>query len=339
MMNSPTDFAYYMTKYLSDYLPGTSGASRNTILSYRDTFKLFLSFVSDTKNLKPEKITLDILSRDIVLEYLNWIERERGCSVQTRNQRLTAFRAFFRFIQTKEPMFMLKCQEILSIRKKKTGQGTVSFLSVEGINLLLCQPDPTSASGMKHQVMLAFMYATACRVQEIVDATVMDFKFNGNNLVRLTGKGEKSRFVPLEMQVTKLVDRYLDERRKDNLFDVKAPLFTNHSGNKLTRQGVTAILKKYVDAARKERSELIPEKFSPHGLRHSRAVHWLQSGIDLIYIRDLLGHVSVQTTEVYAKIDGKMKKKALEKASPIIYTEGLPVWQSDQSMMNWLKSF
>jgi len=99
------------------------------------------------------------------------------------------------------------------------------------------------------------------------------------------------------------------------------------------------ILKKYAESARKEQGGLIPDSFSPHGLRHSRAVHWLQSGVDLIYIRDLLGHASVQTTEVYARIDGEMKKKALEKVSPNSYPDGIPIWQADQSMMEWLKSF
>ena len=338
-MSKPTDFAYYLTKYLSDYLPGAIGASRNTVASYRDTFKLFLSFMSDTKNLKPEKITLETFNRNLILDFLCWIEEERECTVQTRNLRLTACHAFFRFIQTQEPKLLLKCQEILDIRKKKAGQETVNFLSPEGIKLLLQQPVPTSPSGMKHQVLLSFMYATACRVQEVVDATIMDFKFNGNNLVRLTGKGEKSRFVPLEPQIIKLIERYLEERKKEKLFSVSAPLFVNHSGNKLTRQGVTVILKKYTEAARKVQNELIPECFSPHGLRHSRAIHWLQSGVDLIYIRDLLGHVSVQTTEVYARIDGEMKRKALEKVSPNNYPDTIPVWQSDQSLLEWLKAF
>jgi site-specific recombinase XerD len=183
------------------------------------------------------------------------------------------------------------------------------------------------------------MYATACRVQEAVDVAVMDFMFNGNKLVRLTGKGGKSRLVPLEPQVIGMVEQYLIARKKDRLFDNNAPLFVNHSGNKLTRQGVTAILKKYINAAREDQSHLIPERFSPHGLRHSRAVHWLQSGVDLIYIRDLLGHVSVQTTEVYARIDSEMKRKALEKVSPNNYPDGLPVWHSDKSLMEWLKEF
>jgi integrase/recombinase XerD len=310
-MPKPTDFAYCLTRYLSIYLPGTIGASPNTISSYKDTFKLFLIFASESKKVKPEKITLDTISKGFVINFLDWIENERNCSIQTRNQRLTAFHAFFRYVQIEKPEYLLKCQEILEIRKKKGKQETINFLSIEGVELLLKQPDPASSSGMSHQALLTFMYATACRVQEAVDATIMDFKFNGNNLVKLTGKGAKSRLVPLESQVIKLMDYYLNERKKKKLFSLSAPLFINHSGNKLTRQGITMILKKYANSARLKKSDLIPEKLSPHSLRHSRAVHWLQSGVDLIYIRDLLGHASVQTTEIYAKIDGDMKKNLL----------------------------
>jgi site-specific recombinase XerD len=338
-MADATDFAYCLTKFLSDYLPGTVGASPNTIASYKDTFKLFISFIIAEKNMKPEKTTLEAVDRLLLLEFLDWIEKERGCSVRTRNLRLTAFHSFFRFVQSREPMHLLKCQEILDIRKKKESKPVVNFLSKDGIKLLLEQPDPSTASGAKHQALLTFMYATACRVQEAADVKVMDFKFNGNNLVRLTGKGSKSRIVPLEPQALRIIEGYNKAREKEKPCMPDSPLFLNHSGNKLTRQGITAILKKYCNMARKERGDLIMPAFSPHGLRHSRAVHWLQAGVDLIYIRDLLGHTSVQVTEVYARIDGEMKRKALEKVSSCNYPNDIPEWQSDKSLLEWLKSF
>ena len=338
-MTGTTDFAYYLTKYLSDYLPGAIGASPNTVASYKDTFKLFISFLITEKNLKPEKITLEEIDSLLLTDFLDWIEKTRGCCVRTRNLRLTAFHAFFRFVRIREPKHLLQCQEILDIRKKKEAQPTVNFLSIEGIKLLLKQPDPSLSSGMKHQAILTFIYATACRVQEAVDVAVMDFKFNGNNLVRLTGKGAKSRLVPLEPQALRIIEGYFKEREKEKWHSPDSPLFLNHSGEKLTRQGITAILKKYAAMARNERSDLIPPDLTPHNLRHSRAVHWLQAGVDLIYIRDLLGHASVQVTEVYARIDGEMKRKALEKVSSGNYPDGIPEWQSDRSLLEWLKSF
>ncbi|MGL4697344.1 tyrosine-type recombinase/integrase [Enterococcus larvae] len=339
MMTKPTDFAYYLTQYLSVYLPGVAGASKNTISSYKDTFKLFLSYMNSKHGKKPEKLTLDDIDIDIILEFLKWIEEERKCSVQTRNLRLTACHAFFRYIQLQDPCKLLKCQAIIGIPKKKHEQDVPTFLSLEGIEVLLRQPMPKTFTGMKHQLLLSFLYATACRVQEAVDVTIMDYKFNGNNLVRLTGKGNKSRLIPLETQVISLMDRYLEERYKIKPYSTNETIFINHSWNKITRQGISSILKKYTAMAREERRELIPNEFSAHSLRHSRAIHWLQAGVDLIYIRDLLGHTSVQTTERYARIDGEMKRKALEKASPYTYMDGIPEWQSDNSLMDWLKSF
>jgi len=335
-MNKPNDFAYSLTKYLTGYLSVTVGASKNTIISYRDTFKLLLIYAAKQKSKKPEKLVLADFDREFVLDFLDWIENERGCSIQTRNQRLTAVHAFCKYLQIEHPEHMLNIHKIIAIPKKKCNQKVVSFLSIEGIELLLQQPDTSSDSGKKHLILLTFMYATACRVQEAVDVVIEDYKYNGTNLVKLTGKGKKSRLVPLEKSVVKLMDNYVESLKKNKLFSEKDWLFLNHSGQKLSRQGVTSIIKKYADMARERRPDLIPMDVSPHTLRHSRAVHWLQAGVELIYIRDLLGHASVQTTEIYAKIDGDMKRKALEK---LLETQSLalPEWQKNQDLMSWLK--
>lgn len=335
-MNKPNDFAYSLTKYLTVYLSVTIGASKNTIISYRDTFKLLLIYTSKEKSKKPEKLILADLDRELILDFLDWIQNERGCSIQTRNQRLTALHAFCKYLQIEHPEYMLALQKIIAIPKKKCNQKVMSFLSVEGIELLLQQPDTSSDSGKNHLILLTFMYATACRVQEAVDAVIEDYKYNGTNLVKLTGKGGESRLVPLEKSVVKLMDIYVESRKKDRLFSEKDPLFLNHSAQKLSRQGVTSIIKKYANVAREKRPNLIPMVVSPHTLRHSRSVHWLQAGVELVYIRDLLGHVSVQTTEIYAKIDGDMKRKALEKLSGA-HNKDLPEWQKDHDLMAWLK--
>lgn len=166
---------------------------------------------------------------------------------------------------------------------------------------------------------------------------VSDTMYNGNSLVKLTGKGNKSRFVPLEHPVIKLLRQYLEDFSLIDPSKRMELLFKNHSKKKLTRQGITHIVKKYADSVRKKQPELMPETISPHCLRHSRAVHWLQAGVDLIYIRDLLGHSSVQTSEIYARIDGEMKRKALEKVSSQSFPNEIPSWHKDKSLMEWLK--
>lgn len=337
-MTTPTDFAYHLSKYLSIYLPNFMGCSKNTIASYSDSFRLLLIFSYENQGIKAEKLTLSLINKEFVLKYLDWIETSRNCSISTRNQRLTAIHAFFRYIQNEIPEKIYDSQKIISIPKKKTPKETVSFMTTDGIKILLAEPDLKTSCGRKHMVLLSFLYATAARAQEVVDAKIEDFKFNGHDLVRLTGKGNKSRLVPLEKTVLNMLTDYLEkEKRERIIYSYNSNIFLNHSGNKLTRQGLSHILKKYVNSAREKHPDLIPENFSLHSMRHSRAVHWLQAGIDLIYIRDLLGHVSVQTTEVYARIDGDMKRKALEKVSSQSYNNEAPCWQTDKNLLTWLK--
>ena len=333
----PTDFAYYLTNFLSKYLPGVKGYSVNTVSAYRDAFKLLLLFARKEENIKEQKLKLSLIDRDFIIRFLLWIENERGCASITRNHRLAAIHAFYLYLQSELPDRIHQFQEILSIPFKKHPQKTINFLSTDGIKTLLLQPDTNTESGRKHLMLLSLMYATGARVQEIADLVVSDVMYNDSSLVRLTGKGNKSRFVPLEAPVVKLLCQYLED------FSLTSPskrtelLFTNHSQKKLTRQGITHILKKYAAMVYKKHSGLIPKTISPHNLRHSRAVHWLQAGVDLIYIRDLLGHVSVQTSEIYARIDGEMKRKALEKVSSYAIPDEMPSWQKDKSLMDWLK--
>ena len=318
-------------------MPGIKGCSVNTISAYRDAFKLLLLFAREKESIKEQKLKLSVIDKDFILRFLLWIENERGCAVITRNHRLAAIHAFYSYLQRELPDRMYQFQEVLSIPFKKHPQKTVNFLSTDGIKALLSQPDINTESGRKHLMLLSLMYATGSRVQEIADLGVSDVMYNDSSLVKLTGKGNKSRFVPLEAPVVKLLCQYLKDFSLTVLSKRTELLFTNHSQKKLTRQGITHILKKYADIVRKKQPELIPKTVSPHCLRHSRAVHWLQAGVDLIYIRDLLGHSSVQTSEIYARIDGEMKRKALEKVSSYAIPDEMPSWQKDKSLMEWLK--
>ena len=220
---------------------------------------------------------------------------------------------------------------------KKHRQAAMQFMSDEGVKTLLADPDKSTKAGRKHLIILSFLFATGCRVQELVDMTVADAMYNSNTVVRLTGKGSKSRFVPLDNDFVNLLKQYLDEF---GLSDPKrsGDCYSRAIPTEIKRQGVTYILKKYAAQARQKRPDLIPERISPHCMRHSRAVSLLRAGVDLIYIRDLLGHVSVQTTEIYARVDGEMKRKALEKAAGTIGSNQLPAWQKYKTLLEWLRS-
>lgn len=191
--------------------------------------------------------------------------------------------------------------------------------------------------GRRDVVLLSLMYDTGARVQEIADLTVADIRLEPPSTVKLTGKGSKSRLVPLMTPTSKLLRQYLSDNNLMSIACGTYPLFQNRAHGKLTRAGIAYILDKYVEEARRAHPASIPNVVSPHSFRHSKAMHLLQAGVNLVYIRDLLGHVSIKTTEVYARADSKMKRLALEKAYQDTSPMEMPVWQQSSELLKWLK--
>jgi integrase/recombinase XerD len=334
----PTDFAYYLTDFLSKHLPGTVGLSPNTIMSYRDTFSVFLEFCSEHKKITPEKLSLSNLNRKLVEEYLEWLEKSRKCIAATRNVRLSAFHSFCRYLQMEFPDYIHWAQQILSIPMKRTKKISVEYITLDAMKFLLEKPDKMTKEGRKNMVLLSLLYDSGARVQELADLKVGDVRTAFPSTVKLTGKGNKSRIVPLMKPMAELLKQYLKESNLTEPCASDYPLFRNRSKDKLTRAGIAYIVKKYAGEAIKDAPGLFPDRLSPHCFRHSKAIHLLQSGVNLVYIRDFLGHVDIQTTEIYARIDGEMKRKALEKSSNNVVSDKLPEWQNNAGLMNWLKN-
>lgn len=335
----PTDFAIQLSRFLGSYLPGQSGVSVNTIRSYRDTFSLFLQYCRDEQTLPPQKLTLDRITHTLIKQFLLWLESERNNCASTRNSRLAALHAFYRYLQIELPQLLGRCQEILAIPYKKTQKKVMSFLTLEGMKILLEQPDVSNISGQRDRCLLSLLYDTGARVQELCDLQMNDVRLSSPTVIRLTGKGAKARLVPIMLPTELLLRQYLNEFDSDFALHGNCPLFCNRMGKKLTRAGVTYILQKYLSQAQMAGSSCLPDSISPHCLRHSKAMHLLQSGVNLVYIRDLLGHADVSTTEVYARADEKLKRKALELAypspTPVLET---PSWQKDGDLLDWLKN-
>jgi len=332
-----TDFARHLTGFLSKYLPGQRNLSTNTISSYRDAFKLFLIFCETEKKKKVDRLDLAYISRELVVEYLIWLEEKRGCSISTRNQRLAALRSFFHYVSTTALETLLVCQKILNIPMKKSAKQVMSYFSPEGLHLLLKQPDTSTRQGRRDHALLVLLYESAARVQELADLRVRDVRLEDPSTVTLRGKGRKTRIVPIPAKTASILKQYLSEKGWiGKTASLDFPIFMNSRKVKLSRAGIAHILRKHVEAARKVNGELIPQIVSPHSLRHSKAVHLLRSGVPLIYIRDFLGHVSVTTTEIYAKIDVEEKRKALECAYEIPSQELVPDWETNKGLMAWL---
>jgi integrase/recombinase XerD len=333
----PTDFSLYLTQFLSDYLPGQKNVSPNTIRSYRDTFKLLLQYFQEREGIPPEKITMSCLIQERVISFLDWLETERGCAVTTRNLRLTAVHSFFRYAQAQAPEALFHFQKVIAIPVKKGRKKAVEHLTPEGIRLLLAQPDRSCPKGRRDLTMLSTLYDSGARVQELIDLSVGDFIPGANAVLVLTGKGNKTRHVPLMKNTASLLVAYLSENRLDVPQKKTYSLFTNSQHNRLTKEGVAYVLGKYAAQAHTI-SDAVPETVNCHMLRHSKAMHLLQAGVNLIYIRDFLGHTDIKTTEVYARADTEVKRKALENAYPDLVDPDLPDWNSNTNLMSWLSS-
>jgi len=335
-----TDFAKYLSAFLTRYLAGECNYSPNTIIAYRDTFVQFITFMKKSKDIEAQKLTLECITKDVVIDFLDFIQESRHCCNATRNYRLAALRSFFSYLQYENPERMYDWQKILSIKVKRHEKRSMNYLSTDGIKLLLEQPDLSTRNGCRNLALLALMYDSGARVQEIIDLTPSSVRLDNPSIVKLFGKGRKARIVPLQEEQTVFLKNYMQENHLLEPYANQYPLFSNSRREKLTRAGVTYILNTYADLARKINPIIIPEKISCHSIRHSKAMHLLQAGVNLVYIRDLLGHVSVQTTDVYARADSRQKREAFEKA----YVDLNPNvantkhWEKDGNLLNWLKS-
>jgi site-specific recombinase XerD len=335
-----TDFAKHLTNFLVKYMAGERNASPNTICSYRDTFVQLISFMKKIKGVDAQHLKLDSLSKETIVDFLDWVQQERKCGNATRNYRLAAIHSFFCYLQYECPEQIYRWQRVLSIQVKKHEKKNMDYLSLEGIKLLFAQIDTANAKSRRNLAMLALMYDSGARVQELIDLKPASVRLEAPYIIKILGKGRKERIVPLQDEQVELLKTYMQENKLTEPGYDRHPLFFNFWRKKLTRSGVNHILKTYADMARKLNPELIPERMSCHVLRHSKAMHLLQAGVNLVYIRDILGHVSIQTTDVYARADSKQKREALEKA----YVDVAPEtnkekhWEKDAPLLEWLKS-
>jgi len=333
----PTDFSIHVTTFLTHHLAAQRNVSPNTIKAYRDVFTLLLRFCRDARGIAPERLHLGQIDVSLVEGFLDYLERERKSSPRTRNHRLAALHAFFRYVQAEEPAHMLQCQKILAIPQRRHCRPTVACLSKEELAEILAQPDLRDPDGRRDAVLLSTLYDTGARVQEVVDLSVGDVRLDSPAQVRLMGKGRKMRAVPLMANTAHLVNEYMQENHLDCSEHFDQPLFRNRHKQRLSRSGIRYILQKYLEKARCKRPSL-NRTVSPHTLRHAKGMHLLESGISLDMIRDFLGHVDVKTTQIYARANLEMKRKALEKISQDSPVPSIPAWQQDRNLLEWLRS-
>jgi len=329
-----TDFAVSLRRFLTSYLAGLRGCSRNAIASYRDTFKLLIAWFRDERSVPPGRLTLDHIDASAVTAFLGWLQEERHNSISTRNQRLAAISSFCTWMQTEDPARMACWQDILAIPVKKQDQPAISHLTAEQTRRLLAGPDRSTRQGRRDATLLATLYDTGARVQELADLDVRDIRLQRPAMATLTGKGRKTRHVPLDGSTITLLAAYLEEHRLDGPDHDDHPVFFNQHRARLSRGGIAWIISKY--QAQADDPPLAGASISPHILRHSKAMHLYEAGVPLPYIRDILGHVDLSTTEIYARASTEAKRKALEAAYQGIVTSDLPEWNQDPGLLDWL---
>ena len=330
-----TDFAVFLRHFLTAHLAGLRGCSPNTVASYRDTFKLLIAWFRDERSVPPGRLTLDHLDAAAVTAFLGHLQEDRHNSVSTRNQRLAAISSFATWMQTEDPARMACWQDISAIPVKEQDQPDIGHLTVEQARRLLAQPDRSTRQGRRDATLLATLYDTGARVSELAGLAVRDIRLEKPAMASLTGKGRKTRHVPLTGNTITLLAAYLAEHRLDQPGRDDHPVFYGQHRAGLTRGGIAWIIRKYQDQI--GGPPLAGASISPHVLRHSKAMHLYEAGVPLPYIRDILGHVELATTDIYARASTEAKRKALEAAYDIV-TDDLPEWNRDPGLLSWLAS-
>jgi integrase/recombinase XerD len=325
----------WVRRFLLEHLVAERNLARNTQRSYRDTLCLLLPFASTQCKKQVEKLTVDDLSGDILRAFLAQLEGSRHCTVGTRNQRLAAIHSLARFVGDRSPEHVHWCGQIHNVPFKRAEKKSISYLEKEEIDALLEAPDRNAKLGHRDYALLLFLYNSGARASEAVSVTVEELERNpdGTGSVKLHGKGRKIRICPLWAKTMSELLPLIRGRSGD------APLFLNRYGHRMTRFGLHTVVQRHLQTAAETAPSLEKKRVSPHSIRHTTATHLLRAGVDINTIRAWLGHVSVDTTNIYAETDLAIKAKALATCDP----GGEPVrtkskWRDDPDLMQFLRN-
>jgi site-specific recombinase XerD len=299
------------------------------VASYRDTFRLLLQFFAERGRV-PVALGLDELDAPAILAFLDHLEQARGNSIRTRNARLAAVRSFLRYAAARDPISLPVVQRALAIPMKRFARPLLGYLSREEVAAILAAPDTATWSGRRDRALFTLMYNTGARVSEAIGLRRSDVTLNPSRSARIEGKGRKQRVIPLWGSTAECLGGWLPEIGQGP----EAPLFPNAHGGRLSRSGVEDRLGEAVRAAVAKCPTLVGRRISPHTLRHTTAMHLLQSGVDVTVIAVWLGHESPETTHMYVEANLAMKEKALSRIEEI---PGVPLrYRADDELLRFL---
>ena len=324
----------WVRRFLMEHLPDDRNLSRNTQQSYRDALRLMIVFAANLLHKKADKLLVVDLDADTVRAFLRHLEEERDCTISTRNQRLAAIHALAGFIGQRSPENLGWSAQLRSVEFKRSTRVPVGYLDKHEIDVLLAVPDQSTRIGYRDHVLLLFLYNSGARAHEAAQLEIGDLTLRSDGTstlssVRLKGKGNKVRLCPL-WAATAHALREMTRGRED-----KDPVFLNRKGQPLTRFGIHDIVTRHARTAATSVPEMHKKKIGPHTIRHTTATHLLRAGVDINTIRAWLGHVSLDTTNIYAETDLDMKAKALgmcEQKRP----SGRKRWRDNPDLLTFL---
>jgi site-specific recombinase XerD len=307
-------FSYLVTAFFTTYLSTEQGLSPNTIASYSDCMRLLIDHLCHHHHIQAEAVELSMINAELVLAFLDGLENERGNGPASRNQRLAAIKSFFHFLSRTVPALMHQNEQIQAIHLKKTDHRPPPSLSMQEVETIQAVPDTTTLMGARDAALLKMLYNTGARVQELIDCAITDLHVDGPASVTVTGKGRKTRVIPLWKETVESVSHYLQHRERAGVHSTQ--LFLNIRGEALTRFGLGRRIDHLAQVAAENCPSLKGRMITPHTYRHTTALHLLEAGNDIAIVRDWLGHADIKTTSLYLEVGIERKRQALEKLPP-----------------------
>lgn len=327
------NFSKLLQTFLTDYIIGECNYSLNTKASYSTTFYLLIEFLNKVHKIKSNDITFNNLSKEIIIEFLDYLENGRNTKISTRNQRLASIKSFFKYVQYNEPSLFDLCTQILSIKNKKVPTKMISYFTEEEIKFIIDYLN--KESNLKYLTLICVLYETGARVQELINIKTNDINLADNASITLYGKGNKVRIVPISSELVKLLNKYF----KQTYIDYgEGLLFYSTQRKKYDRSSINFIVKNLVEKLKILYPNYFKGNYHPHAFRHSKATHLYNNGTPLLYIKDFLGHSSITTTEIYSTPDTKKQRELILKNAKEIKIKTNYSNNKKETLDNWLKN-
>ena len=307
-----TDLAAHLSTFLHTHLPSERRMSHHTVAGYTDCFRLLVVFVSERIDVRPCELKIEHFQVPVLLDFLDFLERDRDNCIATRNVRLAAIKSFFRYVEHRVPNCLELALQVRAMVHKKTDQPLIDWLEPVEMQAIVDAPDTAIASGLRDRAMLHLCYAAGLRVSELTQLTLDSFSCSRLESIRIMGKGRRERDLPLWKQTRVVLRQWLDVRPAVN----SRYLFLNAKGQGLSNDGFTYVLNKHVATAARRVPSLNNKRVTPHVIRHSTAMAILRTTRDIRKVSIWLGHANIKTTEAYLRASSADKLEILQETIP-----------------------